>query len=113
MGIKNSLDNFNIAGISPGRKFASGTATSDGSALVTVTGLSFKPTVIRILINSGVNYNLEFAYVDANISSTIAAWANNAGTFNGNRTIANPFTSNGFSIGMSTTGTLFKWIAYE
>lgn len=122
-----------IGQISTGKKWASGTATSSaGTATftyaattgtgvfykITVTGLTFKPSVIYI---EGASYNLTYSEINADLrypkTIKMHTTVNDLGTyanwnFKGDVSTAS-VTSTGFVMPYNASSVAVKWIAYE
>jgi hypothetical protein len=98
---------FGVAGIlSPGKQYASGTATASGNSL-TVSGLSFAPKVIAVYYSGQVMlYNDRAKAVSG--ATSIARYASSAWGAGGTPTL----TSNGFTI-QTPSNLSYAWEATD
>lgn len=101
-----------LAGPITGKKWASGTANSDGTGVLTVSGLAFTPTIIFTIQGNAASPNISM-YVKNFYSSYqyVATIGSNYGTF-----YVATITSNGFTFRVSpinTTLTNVLWYAFE
>lgn len=104
-----------VANVNTGKKFATGT-TAISKTSVNVTGLSFRPTIIVLLLDSSGDNDMGGMYVARNEYGNLSM--NNINFYRANNLFGlNPFTvtSNGFSFlwGHSSGSGLFRWIAIE
>uniref|UniRef100_A0A7U3YCV5 Uncharacterized protein n=1 Tax=Geobacillus sp. (strain Y4.1MC1) TaxID=581103 RepID=A0A7U3YCV5_GEOS0 len=101
-----------IANVNTGKKWASGTVTSDSSGKFQVTGLSFTPSFFIAIGDSATNQGISIGvtkwwpYHSGELFSNGVNFAIN---FNGN--VA--FLSNGFMGQASGPGITIKWYAFE
>jgi len=125
-GLK-SLDDFLLQGKTSGKKWASGTTTSG-----IVSGLTFRPSIVIIYASKIGTYNEAYRYVYQSelvgIKNTSSRYFQNFGTYvmenqasnitvSGQPTASEAWsiTDNGFnfSMGFTSTGFTYKWIAFE
>ncbi|WP_135553240.1 hypothetical protein [Paenibacillus cymbidii] len=94
------------------KRYAQGTATSDGSGDVTVSGLSFKPSFVYVSYTSSSNQ-----WKSVGVDSSVWTSNRNAGFYldSSNNSISTTpvYSSNGFTIRFVFNNAPVYWIAFE
>ena len=102
-----------ITGTAIERKYATGTATTNSSGVITVTGLSFTPNLVVAQPTAFLGTYKSFA-TSSNVGGLVSASARSDSNTTTCMDVVGSFTSGGFSIGMwsSTSNLNVTWVAY-
>ncbi|MGC4378413.1 sialidase family protein [Fictibacillus sp. Mic-4] len=100
--MKTAIDGIQL-GVVGGKKFASGTATANGGKLLSVSGLTFTPSVVIAYRNSSDNSDTSFINTRVKISSTSYNHLDYTATV----------SMTGFTMGVDTANGVYNWVAYE
>lgn len=103
-----------VANVNTGKRFAKGTATGS-SGMITVTGLSFKPSMVMVVYE---RFNFGNYYVSAILDNTVIGGTGvnlvslaNQNVFTNDNSLAK-LNSNGFEVPVAQNA-LHYWVAYE
>lgn len=102
--IKNAVSIFGITGTLTSTPEANGTATSNASFQVTVSGLSFQPKIILVATNA-TNFSV---YSDG---SYVPALSRQVSSSNATSSVTTTPNASGFTIGVPSATTSYSWIA--
>lgn len=102
-----------LSGITSGKKWAIGTASSNSSSILTVSGLSFKPSIVIVHADSAPPTERFAVGVTANLwggsFSQLNSYLGAGSAYNASYSPAN----GGFSITVYNANTVHNWIAIE